>query len=311
MRRRIAIIGAAGTVGSCTAFALLERGTAEELILMDGNARLLLSHKMDLESASAALCGTGVTIAAAKEELNRAEIVIVCASAPWMRVSSRMDLLTVNRPIIEAIAGDLTEYCPGAIVINVTNPVDPLNWVLKRRTGFSRRQCLGYSLNDSLRFRGLLAKDLGVPASAVGGVVAGEHGEHCVPLFSSVRVWGEAVAISEKVQRHVRAGLVGALQDFEKLETGRTSGWTSAVGIACIVKAICDDTGEIFPCSVCLEGEFGRTDFGATLPIRVGGEGFRELSVNDLSVGEREQLDTCFDHLENMTRPLSRSLSDP
>jgi malate dehydrogenase len=309
MRRRVAIIGAAGTVGSCTAFALLNRDLAEEVILMDGNASLLVAHKMDLESAFAALCDTRVTIAQPAEGLIRAEIVIVCASAPWKRVGSRMDLLTVNLPIMEKIAEDLKAYCPSAIVINVTNPVDPLNWVVKRQTGFSRQRCLGYSLNDSLRFRQVLAKELGIPASSVGGFVAGEHGEHCVPLFSSVRVGGETVAISEESQRHVRADLVGALQDFEKLGTGRTSGWTSAVGISGIVQAICDDTGEVFPCSVCLDGELGRTDIGATVPIRVGAEGFRETSVNQVSVDEREELNACFDHLEKVTQPLSRSMS--
>ena len=85
----------------------------------------------------------------------------------------------------------------------------------------------------------------------------GEHGNHQVLLFSSIRVDGQPVSVSGDVKRHIRGQVPGILASYESLRTGRTTGWTSAVGLAAMVSAIAGDTGEVFPGSAVLAGEYG------------------------------------------------------
>jgi len=46
---------------------------------------------------------------------------------------------------------------------------------------------------DTLRFRHEIATSLGIRRQAVGGFVAGQHGDDLVPLWSSVRITGQTV----------------------------------------------------------------------------------------------------------------------
>lgn len=114
-------------------------------------------------------------------------------------------------------------------MITATNPVDPLNYALYRATGMDRKQLLGYSLNDSIRFRMLAGRALGADSTEEEDTVVGEHQ---VLLFSSVRVKAEPVTFSEDAKEKIRAEIPKILHAYESLGTGRTSGWTSAVGLA-------------------------------------------------------------------------------
>jgi malate dehydrogenase len=304
MNRKIAIIGASGTVGSCAAYAIAMQGLTTELVLIDQNRNLALSHQMDLQSAISCLNETKVRVAKQIEELENADVVIVAASAPWKRVSSRIELLKANLPVIESIAEIVRQRCSNAVVITVTNPVDPLNWVLWRRAELDRDQCLGYSLNDSIRFRFLVGEMLEVPSAAVDGLVIGEHGENCVLLFSAVRVYGEAVEICEEDREKIRMKLARVIHDFEDLKTGRTSGWTCAVGISSMVRAILEGTEQLFPCSVVLDGEFGRREISATVPVYLGHRGRIGLNMEQLSCDETQQLEACFDSLQGTVQSI-------
>jgi malate/lactate dehydrogenase len=55
----------------------------------------------------------------------------------------------------------ICRFCPQAVVITATNPVDPLNYAMHRLCGGDRKKFLGYSLNDSFRFRLITSRLLG------------------------------------------------------------------------------------------------------------------------------------------------------
>jgi L-lactate dehydrogenase len=304
MLMKIGIIGASGTVGSCAAFGIASQGLARELVLFDINRNLVKSHQMDLEAAVSHLHDIKVIVAQEIEDLSDSDVVIIAASAPWRQIKSRMDLLEANLPVVESISEAVGRYCPNSILINVTNPVDLLNSVVKLRSGLSQRQCLGYSLNDTIRFKRLLASRLGVSGAAVDAFVIGEHGDYSVPLFSSVKVHGVPLQLSDSACEDVRIGLSRILQEFESLATGRTSGWTSAVGICSIVRAISEGAESIYPCSVWLDGQYGMSGFSATVPVRLDRRGVAEFGHLQLSDKEEEQLMHCLKVLEKTTRSL-------
>ncbi|GFE56326.1 malate dehydrogenase [Geobacter sp. AOG1] len=309
MAKKVGIIGAAGTLGSCAAFMIARESLADEMILVPGTRENIVKfHRMDIETAMTGINDMKVRFGH-KEELAGADVVILGAGAPWRRINNRMELLDDGMPIIREAAQTICRYCPDAVVITLTNPVDPLNWALWKLTGLPRQQFLGYSLNDTLRFRRLLAQALAVPAPTVDATVVGEHGPHQVLLFSSVKVNGKPFTVDQQTRLDVRAEIPKILDSLETLGAGRTTGWTSSIGISAIVKAILDDTGEVIPCSAVLDGEYGRSDLSASMPVRLGRGGVQELLPVVTEPGEQQELEKCFDFLGDTVRSLESRLA--
>jgi malate dehydrogenase len=198
-----------------------------------------------------------------------------------------MEMLPKNIAIVRETALKIRQHCPSAIVITATNPVDPLNYAAWRAGGFDRHRLLGYTINDSFRFRELVARAKGAKVCQVEATVIGEHGSSQVPVFSSVRVDGRPVTFSEDEKRAIIAEIPAILLRYEELQAGRTAGWTCAVGLHSMVRAIRDDTGEVFPCSVVLDGEYGRRGISMAVPVVLGREGAREIQEWDLTPDER------------------------
>ena len=197
---KVSIIGAAGTLGSCAAFIIAVQKLADEILLIDPWENMLKAHWMDLTTAAA---GQDVSVRRGTfEDISGSDIVVVTAGAPSGVISSRSELITGNLPIIKENAEKIREYCPDAIVITETNPVDPLNYatyLINRHAG--RKKFIGYTMNDTIRFRMWTAEAMGVGPSQVQGIVVGEHGHSQVMLFSSLRVKGKSVNIDEATKK--------------------------------------------------------------------------------------------------------------
>jgi malate dehydrogenase len=150
---------------------------------------------------------------------------------------------------------------------------------------------LGYSINDSLRFRELIAANKGVKTSQVQATVVGEHGSTQVPLFSSARIDGKAVSFTEDEKKRILDEIPNILRRYEELQSGRTAGWTCAVGMAKLIKAIREDSGEVFPCSIVLDGEFGQRNVSMSVPVKLGRTGAREIQEWTLAADEQPKFE--------------------
>jgi malate/lactate dehydrogenase len=159
-------------------------------------------------------------------------------------------------------------------------------------TGFDRRRLIGFSANDSVRFQMFLGEALGIPSSRIEADVIGEHGNSQVLLFSSVKVDGKKFPVPEEIQLKVLeqvASVFNTLEDF-RMKTGRTSAWTTAMGLAALCRAIAHDTRRKMPCSVVLDGEYGYRRLSMSVAVTLGREGVLEIEQKILAPAEREGL---------------------
>jgi len=305
MRMKVTIIGAAGSVGAPAAFYLAVSGLVTELVMIDVRPNVVQQHAMDLSTAASAL---DVSVrAGGYEDLAGSDVVINAAGAPQGMIADRMEMLPKNIPLVRETALQIKRHCPEAVVITATNPVDPLNYATWLAGGFDRHKILGYTVNDSFRFRELVARVKRVKVDQVEATVIGEHGSSQVPLFSSVRIAGRPVAFSEEERGDILAAIPNILRNYEDLQAGRTAGWTCAVGLAALVRAIREDSGEIFPCSVVLDGEYGRRGLSMSVPIVLGRQGAREILEWELTPAEQAGLERTAAVLEAATRIVDQS----
>jgi malate dehydrogenase len=278
---KVTLVGGAGGVGASAAFNLVLRGTYE-IVIVDELPSQVESHVMDLAEVLEQRPGGSVR-AGNVDDLRDADIVVLCAAAPLTLNTSRLSYLEVNARIVDTIAGLLS---PGSTVVVVTNPVDPLVVRLNEQTALGRTRVLGYTLNDSLRFRTGLGRALGVRPGSVDAWVIGEHGDSGVPLLDRVRVDDVLVQLTPEQAESAVSYLLTWYARHVALDSGRSSTWTSGLGVARMVAAIAGDTAELWPASLLLDGEYGIAGTAIGVPVTLGRAGAVEVHEWDLSPGD-------------------------
>jgi malate dehydrogenase len=306
---KISIIGAAGTLGSCTAFNIITHRIASELVLLDPWKDGLKAQFIDLNTA---ITWQSVRLRMGEDEdLDGSDIVIITAGvSPGVPVASRRELLPGNLPLIKEIAAKINLFCPEAVVITATNPVDPLNYAMyllsSRR---NRRKIIGYSLNDTFRFRNLVAEALGVTPIRIDGIVIGEHDASQVLVFSSLRLDGKPIDMDQEFKQKIYAKSAAIIGELESLRPRRATGWTSAVGMVAMIRSIIHNVGESLPCNAVLDGEYGYSGLSMTVPTELCQDGIEEVQEIALTPDEKQGLAQSASTLKPMMKYVEDILS--
>jgi malate/lactate dehydrogenase len=224
------------------------------------------------------------------DDIEAADVLVVCAAAPLTVNASRMVYLQDNAAILAPLLDQVADGWPGTVVL-VTNPVDPLCTWAQWRTGLARERLLGYTLNDSLRLRTGIGRVLHVAPGRVRAWTVGEHGDLAVPLWDRVAVDGERVALDGDQRSAVMDFVGGWYVRHVALNSGRSSTWTSGLGVSRMVRACIDgDAEEPWPASIMLTGEYGMDGVSLSVPVRLGGGGARRIEEWELAGDELEAL---------------------
>jgi malate dehydrogenase len=300
---KIAVVGGAGGVGSSLAFNLLIGDGAHEVVLIDPRSELVESHVLDLEQV-VEQGATGSVRGGGLEEVADADVVVMAAGAPLGVNTSRMVYLEDNARLIEPALGQLGPDFAGVLIV-VTNPVDPLcTWALSR-IGLDRRRVIGYTMNDTLRFRSGIAKALAVEPGRVEAWVIGEHGDGSVPLFQRVSVDGAPAELSPTQRASAEGFLRGWYVRHVALDCGRSSTWTSGFGVARLISALRAPSDEPWTASVMLEGEYGVRGVSLGVPVSLGPAGVERIHEWPLDPEQR----AAFQAAAGLVRGAAESLA--
>ena len=296
---RLGIIGGAGLLGTTAAFCAASEGLADEIILSDIKENLAKAHAADIEQA---FCETGGAklFVGGLDDLKTCDVIVNAAGIPEISASSRDVYLSGNMTVFRELAERIKRWGTAPVVINASNPVDVLNYSFYRLTGLPREKCIGFSRNDTLRFIWAASKETGIPAPRLDALVIGEHGDAQVPLFSQLKnnAAGQPISLGDVQKAEILRRVKNWFGDYQKLNSGRSSGWTSGVGICLLIKLILSESGEICPCSVIPDGEYGLRDLSIGLPVRLGKSGLREIVDLELSADERAQLSAAAEKIK-------------
>ncbi len=289
--KKLAIIGAAGGIGSSMAFHLGLSGLFDEMLLLDRKDNVLQSHIIDLRECFSQTGGPKV-YGGSPLDLAGTDLVIITAAAPPFKVKSRSDYLAASLGIIEEVACQLKEFCPGAIIINASAPVDVFTKILHKIIGVERQKIMGFSLNDSWRFAWAVADTLKVDGRRVRALVLGEHGETQVPLYSQLLLDGQPLKLQAQEKERVENLLKEWYPTWQALDPGRTTTWMSAASMLNLVKNILTPQAnrQLLPSSIILEGEYGFHDVALALPLLYNSSGWSQIIELDLDDDEKNKL---------------------
>lgn len=285
---KVTILGGGGGVGASVAFNLLMLGGNHEVVLVDQRPEMVTSHVMDLEQ-TLTLGARGLVRAGDESDLADADVVVMAASVPLRANMTRHVFLEENAPILEELVAALPEGWEGTLLV-ATNPVDPLVTLAQSLSGLDRRRVLGYCINDSLRLRSGIAAALGVAPQEVEAWVVGEHGDECAPLFDRIRVKGVEVDLGAAERAAAEEFLRSWYRRHVGLNSGRTSTWTSGLGVARMVAALGAAGDELWTASVVLAGEYGISGVALSVPVTLGGGSVRAVREWELGSGPAETM---------------------
>ncbi|HWS21889.1 MAG TPA: lactate dehydrogenase [Methanoregula sp.] len=286
---RLAVIGV-GRIGGEVAYLSASLGIVDELVLYDSAPDLLRAQVLDLEHT-----GLQIPISTDTSAVREADICIFSAGVPRNpSVKTRADLLETNLSATRDGIALLKGF--SGILVTVTNPMDANNFVLCKKSGIARERCIGFGGQlDSARF-GLALRNRGITGFPF---VLGEHGEHQVPLFSSL-----ASRVENGQREEILAELRGASMEIIKGKGGTVFG--PALHLTQLTRIILRDARELIACSAVLEGEYGLSECSLGVPARVGRNGIRKIEEWDLDAWETAKMNEAGQFVKELcTRAVS------
>ncbi|GAA0584645.1 L-lactate dehydrogenase [Caenispirillum bisanense] len=293
---KVGVVGC-GMVGSAAAYALVMRGAASEVVLVDLNTKLAEAQAQDIRHATPFAYAVTVR-AGAYADLKGAAVVILAAGANQKPGETRLELLGRNAEVFGAIIPQVLEAAPEAILLVATNPVDVMTQIATRLSGLPPARVIGSgTILDSARFRGLLAGHLGISSKSTHGYVLGEHGDSEVLCWSSaiagtVRVVELAEQLGRPLDGPARADIDDKVRRaaYHIIEGKGATWYGIGGGLMRICQAIGGDEHAVLTVSVLTDDIEGVPQVAASLPRIIGRGGVMGTIMPDLDINERAAL---------------------
>ena len=292
--RKVGLIGT-GFVGSSFAYALMQRGIASELVLVDANAEKAIGEMMDLNHGLSFTTPMRIT-AGSYSDLAGANVVVVSAGASQKPGESRLDLLARNAVIFKSIIPQVVQHNPHGIILIATNPVDILTYISLKESHLPSNQVIGSgTILDTSRFRFLLCQYYGVDSRSVHAFIVGEHGDSEIPIWSLANIGGVrlqefAPLKNKQYNENDMNQLFLSVRDaaYEIIRRKGATYYAIGLGLVSIVEAILGNFRSVLSISTLMTGQYGVDNICLSLPCVIGTHGVEEVLILPMNKEEED-----------------------
>lgn len=292
---KISIIGA-GAIGATTAFALLQKEVAREIVINDINQEKALGEVLDLMHGSSLSSPCNVTLGSL-EDTKDSDLIIITAGVAQKPGETRLDLVDRNYKIFKSFVPTLAKLSPNSILLVVSNPVDILSYMTYKLSGFPKERVIGSgTVLDTTRLRSLLGKYFGVDGRIVQGYVLGEHGDSEFVPWSSltmgnipIKDFSEQLSIEwdEATEKVIADDVKNAA--YEVINRKGATEFSVAAVLTRIVEAFLKDEKTILSVSTLLNDYYGVSNTYLSVPTIVGRNGVEKALNIKFSDEEKEK----------------------
>jgi len=302
---KITVIGA-GRVGSSVALncSLRELGDTLLLDIVEG---LPQGEAMDINHQ---LAERGIDCIAQGsnnyEDMRGSDFVIVVAGVGRKPGMTRMDLLKTNVDIVKAVSDKIKNYAPNSKIIVVTNPLDPLTYLILKSLGGKRTQIMGMGgMLDLSRFKEHISTITGISRNSVQAMVISEHGENMLPLvrFSSL----SGIPLTEFISAEQSQDLTNKTKKIaaDVISLKGATVYAPGNAVSTMVESIVKNKKTILPVSALLEGEYGYHDVCIGVPCVLGHDGVEKIIELKLNESEMKVFNLGVQSVKNAIKSFS------
>ena len=291
-QKKVVVIGA-GSVGTAYIYALLPRGVAGEIALIDVDQNRVEGEVLDLSHGLPFI--PPVTIKKGDySDCANADIIVVTAGARQQPGQSRLDLIQKNARIVRSICRQIAEQESSAILVMVTNPVDALTYVALKELQWEPRRVVGSgTVLDSARFKYLLSRHCKIDARNVHAYILGEHGDSEVAAWSMTHIAG--VSVNEYCRickscdyddHHHRIAEEVRNSAYHIIDYKGSAYYGIGLSLVRITEAMLRNEHSILTVSSLLDGQYGIEDVCLSVPTIVGDGGIELIIDAELTSEE-------------------------
>lgn len=309
---KVTIVGA-GNVGATCADVISYRGIASEVVLLDIKEGFAEGKAMDIMQC-ATTTGFNTRVSGSTNDYSKtanSDVVVITSGIPRKPGMTREELIGINAGIVKAVAENVLQHSPNAIIVVVSNPMDTMTYLTLKATGIPKNRIIGMGgALDSSRFKYYLSKALDKPSNDVQGMVIGGHGDTTmIPLTRLASYNGSPVSdflSQEQLEKVAADTMVGGATLTGLL--GTSAWYAPGASVAYLVDSILNDQKKIIACSVYLEGEYGQSDICIGVPCIIGKNGIEKIVDIKLNDAEKALFAKSADAVRSMNADLKSVL---
>lgn len=295
--KKVGIIGV-GQVGASIAFALMEKGIFNEIVLIDNNKEKAIGEAMDLSHGILYASSLSKIYAGEYKDLKDAALIIITAGAAQKEGETRLDLVKKNSAIMRSIISNIKPIGIEGIILVVANPVDILTHVAYKCSGLPAKRVIGSgTVLDTARLKYMISEHLQVDSRNVHAVMIGEHGDSELPVWSGANISGVPLNEFCELRGHHNheegmAKLYSNVRNaaYEIIKRKGSTYYGIAMAVTKIARCIVNDEKSMLPISVELNGTYNLKDVALSIPAILGKDGVELVLELPLSNVEKDNL---------------------
>lgn len=294
---KIAIIGA-GNVGTRYAYALIIKGYAREIVIVDLDKKRAEGEVMDLNHGAPYISPVEIS-AGDYPDIKGADLVVITAGKKQKPNESRLDMVKDNVNIFKDMIPKIIKYAPDAILLVVSNPVDILAYAAYKISGKPHSRVIGSgTVLDTARFRFLLGDHCDIDPRNIHGYILGEHGDSEFAVWSRAMIGGvlfdDYCPLCDNFKKCDRekelADILSRVRDsaYKIIERKGETSYGIGLALARITRAILKDENAVLPVSSLVEDYLGVSDVYLSRPAVINKDDVREVLHLELNKAEEE-----------------------
>ncbi len=288
---KVTVVGA-GNVGATCANVIATREIADEVVLLDIKEGVAEGKMLDIFQTATLMDFdtklTGVTNDYAATA--GSDVVVITSGMPRKPGMTREELIGVNAGIVSSVVENVLKYSPKAIILIISNPMDPMTYLALKKSGLPKNQIFGMGgALDTARFKCYLSKALNANSNEIEGMVIGGHGDTTmIPLAGKAASKGNPVTelLSQAELDQLVADTPVGGATLTKL-LGTSAWYAPGAAAAYVVESIIRDQKKVIVSCTALDGEYGQKDICIGVPAVIGKNGVEKILSLNLTADEK------------------------
>ena len=292
---KVTIVGAGNVGASCAEYILIKE-IVDEIVLLDIKDGFAEGKALDLTQTTSTLGFKSKVIGVTNDytSTSNSDVVVITSGIPRKPGMTREELIGINAGIVKSVSDNLLKYSPKAIIIVVSNPMDTMTYLVNKSFDIPKNRVIGMGgILDSSRFKTYISLATNFSQNEIEAMVIGGHGDTTMIPLTSISKCNDIllseIVTKDTLEKISSDTMVGGATLTKLL--GTSAWYAPGASVSYLVNAIINDTKEMLPCSVYLEGEYNASDLCIGVPAIIGKNGFEEVVVLDINKNEMEMFE--------------------
>ena len=301
---KVVVVGT-GFVGMSYAYALVNQGAVEDLVLIDIDHKKAEGEAMDLNHGLV-FGPRKMNISAGKySDCKNAGLVVITAGVNQKDGETRIELLNRNAKIVKSVVSDVMKSGFDGILLVASNPVDILAYVAWKESGLPSNRVIGSGTSlDTARLRYEISSYVNIDVRNVHAYILGEHGDSEFVCWSHANIGAkpikDVIKSMDEIEFEDLDKIYVSVRDaaYEIIKRKRATYYGVGMALVRITKAIFNNENRIMPISVLNNGVYDcEKDVYIGLPAVLNRDGVHHPVKLELSLDELVKLNKSADIL--------------